>query len=295
MSRFLFTNVIRFPALAIISILLALAAFINNRRFLLRNLYLDDTSRKSKRKQSANYAFLDRFGTVGELVAIDVKLLIRNKRPRSILLLSLAFCFYGFIFYKQHYIEKEMWGYLVFGGIFLTGIFISNYGQFLFAWQSSHFDGLMASHLHVKTYIKSKFLLFVGISTVMFVLISLYGFMSWKLLLVQLAGYFFNIGIHTVVAVYFATRSYKGLDLSKGNAFNLQGLGATQWIYSLFIFLIPLVLYLPLALLVSPIAGILTLGITGLVSFLLQDWWTELLTKEFMKRKHLILEGFREK
>ena len=294
-SRFLFTKVIRLPLLAIITVFLAIAAFVNNYRFLMHNLYLDDLSRKSKRRQSANYAFLDRFGTIGELVAIDIKLLLRNKRPRSILLLSLIFCLYGFIFYRQDYIDKEIWGYLMFGGILLSGIFISNYGQFLFAWQSSHFDGLMASHLQVRTYIKSKFLLFTGISTIMFVLISFYGLISWKLLLVQLAGYFFNIGIHTVLAVYFATRSYKALDLSKGNAFNLQGLGAAQWIYSLFIFLIPVILYFPIALLVSPIAGIITLGVTGLVSFLLQDWWTELLTKEFMKRKHVILEGFREK
>jgi hypothetical protein len=119
--------------------------------------------------------------------------------------------------------------------------------------------------------------------------------MIWKILVVQLAGYLFNIGIHTVMAVYFATRSYKAIDLSKGNAFNLQGLGAAQWIYSLLVFIVPLVLYLPLALLVNPLAGIIALGVCGLTSFLLLEWWIELLTKEFMKRKHLILEGFREK
>jgi hypothetical protein len=28
---------------------------------------------------------------------------------------------------------------------------------------------------------------------------------------------------------------------------------------------------------------------------LLQDWWIDILTKEFMLRKYKILEGFREK
>jgi hypothetical protein len=294
LSTLLFSKMLNWPLLSLVTIVLAMAAFLNNYRFLYNNLYLEDIIRKTKRRQSANYSFLDRFGTVGELIAIDIKLLTRNKRPRSILMLSLLFMFYGFIFYKEKYIEQDHWGFLVFGGIFLTGMFISNYGQFLFSWQSSHFDGLMASHLQVKTYIKSKFMLFTAVSTIMFLLVSFYAFISWKLLVVQLAGYLFNIGIHTVLSVYFATRSYKAIDLSKGSAFNMQGLGASQWLYSIVILIVPMFLYLPLALLVSPVAGLITLGMAGLISFLFQDWWADLLTKEFTKRKHSILEGFRE-
>ena len=35
--------------------------------------------------------------------------------------------------------------------------------------------------------------------------------------------------------------------------------------------------------------------VLGLISLLLQDWWVGVLTREFGKRKYLILEGFREK
>jgi hypothetical protein len=295
LSEVVFLNMLRWPWLSLVTVILAVAAFINNYRFLYNNLYLEDIIGKVKRRQSANYHFLERFGTAGELISVDIKLLTRNKRPRTLLLLSLMFALYGFIFYKERHIHDNSWGILLFGGIFLTGMFISNYGQFLFAWQSSHFDGLMAGHVQVRTYIRSKFMVFTAVSTILFLLVSFYGLISWKLLVVQLAGYFFNIGIHTVLAVYFATRSYKGVDISKRSAFNMQGLSGAQWIYSLVILIIPVTLYLPLALLVSPLAGVAAVGITGLVSFLLQDRWTDLLTKEFMKRKHTILEGFREK
>ena len=184
---------------------------------------------------------------------------------------------------------------LLFGAIFITGLSISNYGQFLFAWQSSHFDGLMAGNLNIKAYIKSKFLLFTSVCTVVLLITSFYGLIDWRILLIQLAAYFYNVGIHTVLAIYQATYSYKGIDISKKSAFNFQGIGAAQWIYSFIVFLIPVLIYLPFSLFLNPWAGIVALGIIGLVSLLLQDWWVDLLSKEFMKRKYRILEGFREK
>jgi len=33
----------------------------------------------------------------------------------------------------------------------------------------------------------------------------------------------------------------------------------------------------------------------GLISLLLQNWWVDILVREFRKRKYLVLAGFREK
>jgi hypothetical protein len=101
--------------------------------------------------------------------------------------------------------------------------------------------------------------------------------------------------VHTVVVIYFATRSYKPIDINKKAAFDYQGVGAAQWIYMLFVFLLPAVIYLPVSFIAGSWWGILALGLVGLISLLLQDWWVDWLTREFGKRKYLILEGFREK
>lgn len=295
LSASVFSRMLIHSWLAIIPLLMAVLAFINNYRFLLNNLFLEDIVAKGKKRVSSDYSFLNRFGTIGELIGVEIRLILRNKRPRSIVLMTVVFLFYGLIFYKQVYFEKEMFGMLLFGAIFITGLSISNYGQFLFAWQSSHFDGLMAGNLNIKAYIKSKFLLFTSVCTVVLLITSFYGLIDWRILLIQLAAYFYNVGIHTVLAIYLATYSYKGIDIGKKAAFNFQGIGAAQWIYSLIVFLIPILIYLPFSLLLNPWAGIVALGIIGLVSLLLQDWWVDLLSKEFMKRKHRILEGFREK
>jgi len=294
-SSTVFLHILKTPLLCIIPIALAFFSVVNNTRFLKQNLYLEELSSASAKKESANYTWLNRFGIYGELIGLDLKLILRNKRPRSAALMSVALLFYGFLFYKPETIEQGQYGVLLLGATFVTGIFIITYGQFLFAWHGNFFDGLMAGNFTLQQYIKSRFLLFAGVGTITFMLVSFYGFMSWKILIIQLAAYLYNTGFNTVLSIYFATRSYKGLDLSKSASFNYQGTGAAQWIYGLVFMLFGAIVYLPFALLFNAWAGVIAIGLFGLVNILLQDWWVQILANQLMQRKHKILEGFREK
>jgi len=294
-SAVVFIKMLAMPFLCVLPVGMAIMAFINNYRFLLANLYLEDIVSKSRKKEGAEYTFLHRFGNTGELIGLDIKLILRNKRPRSVAMISLLLLFYGFIFYKPQYIQEGKWYFLIFGAIFITGLFIISYGQFLFAWQSAHFDGMMAGNLSVRTYIKSKLQLFTGVSSVIFLLSSLYGFLNWKIVVIQLAAYLYNIGIQSIIAVYFATFSYKAIDIGRSATFNYQGMSAERWVYALAIYVVPIVIYLPFGWLINAWAGMTALGVLGLTSYLLQDWWTDILTKGFLKRKYKILDGFREK
>lgn len=294
-SSYLFTGLLKNALLCVIAIGLAAASFINNSQFLFNNLYIEEMAKSSKQKTSSDYTWLQHFGNTGDLIAVDLKLILRNKRPRSLLMLSVIFLAYGFIFYKPIYFEKNMLGMVLMGATFITGMFMISFGQHLFAWQSAHFDGIMASNTNIKTFIKSKFYLLAAFSTVSMLLSLGYGFINWRIIPIQIAAYLFNVGINTIITIYIATRNYKGLDLGKAAAFNYQGTGAAQWLYSLAILLIGAIIYLPLGLLISPWAGIIALGTLGLISFLLQDWWMDILTQQFILRKYKILEGFREK
>lgn len=294
-SSFLFIGLLQYGWLCVVTIGLAALSFINNRNFLFKNLYIEEITKSSKAKTTTEYTWLNKFGNIGDMIAVDLKLILRNKRPRSLLMLSVIFLAYGFIFYKSSYFAKNMLGIVLMGGIFITGMFMVSFGQFLFAWQSVHFDGIMASNVNIKTFIKSKLYLLISFSTIAMLLALPYGFINWRIIPIQIAAYFFNVGIHAIMCVYFATRSYKGLDLGKAATFNYQGTGAVQWLYSLAIFLVGGLIYFPLGFFVNPWAGIIAVGLLGLISFLLQDWWINLLTQQFMLRKYKILEGFREK
>jgi hypothetical protein len=294
-SAALFTPFLHKPWLCLAPVVLGIAAFMNNNRFLEKNLYLEELKKSSGKKQSAEYAWLQRFGELGDLMGMDLKMILRNKRTRYVLFISILILLYGFIFYKPQYLQHNQYSSLLIGAIFVTGVFIINYGNFLFAWQSAQFDGLMTFNINIRMYIKSKFLLFNMVSTLSLFVASLYGFISWKIIPLQLAAYFYNIGINTVIAGYFATRSYRGINLGRAASFNYQGMGAAQWIYALVVMLPPFIIYGLFTLVAPSWVGVAVLGFLGLVSFLLQDWWIGIITKEFLKRKYLILEGFRQK
>ena len=294
-SNRVFSQIALQPLLGLIFPLLALAVFLVNSNYLKKNLYIEELSVEEKRKSATDYPFLDRFGEVGVLAALEIKLILRNKRSKSTVFKGLIFIFYGFLLYRAELIEKDKFGLMLIAALFMTGNMVLLYGQFMFGWQGAEFDGLMANRTNIKTFIKSKFLLFTLSSTVLTIVVSLYGLMSWKILLIQFAAYFYSIGVATVIVLYFATRNYKFIDLSKGSSFNWQGVGAASMLMSLPVMLSPFLIYLPLAHFGNPYVGLAGITIFGIAGLFTRSFWVDFLVKEFNKRKYKIAEGFRER
>lgn len=191
-------------------------------------------------------------------------------------------------------IDADSFGMMIFAAIFMTGFSILTYGQFMFAWQSAHFDGLLTNKIDLKNFIKAKFLLFTIASIIITLLASFYGFLSPKLLLLHLAAFLYNIGFGTVIVLYFATLNYKRLEINKSASFNWQGVGATQWILGFPFLLLPILIYLPFGLTDKPYWGLFAVGIFGLVNLLMRGFWVNLITAKFEKQRYKIAEGFRE-
>jgi hypothetical protein len=293
-SNFVFSAVSKYPFIPLVFILAAWLMFKINSMYLYNNLYTEELSTKNEKKVSTDYAFLNRFGNVGELAALELKLILRHKRSRSSFFMGLAFLFYGFLFYKEAYLAKDQFGSMLFAALFMTGISLITYGQFMFAWQSAHFDGLLTSKINFKNFIKAKFLLFTLSCTIITILASFYTFISYKILILQLATYLYNIGFGTVIVLFFATMNYKRLALTKSASFNWQGVGATQWILGLPLILIPIFIYIPFGMLNKPYWGLATIAIFGLITLLMRNVWINLLVKRFEKQRYKIAEGFRE-
>lgn len=94
--------------------------------------------------------------------------------------------------------------------------------------------------------------------------------------------------------MYFATLNYKRLDITKSASFNWQGVGATQWILGLPFILVPIFIYLPFGIMDKPYWGLFAIGLFGLVTLLMRNFWINLLVKKFEKQRYKIAEGFRE-
>ncbi|MBB6273150.1 hypothetical protein HDF26_003610 [Pedobacter cryoconitis] len=294
LSNIIFHTLILHPLTGIIFPILAMAIISWNSMFLKKNLYLEELKSETQKKTGTDFLYLDKLGETGDLLALDIKLILRNKRSRSTVTKSLLFIFYGLLFYKQKVLDTNQFWILIFPAAFMTGNMIMLYGQFMFGWQSAEFDGLLSGKINMKIFFKAKFLLFTLSSTILTAVVSLYGLISWKILAIQFAMYFYNIGITSVIVLFFATRNYSALDLSKGSTMNWQGVTASKMIMTLPLFLSPYIIYLPLSLIINPYWGLAGLTIAGLTGLFTQDYWIEFLFKEFTKRKYKIAEGFRK-
>lgn len=293
-SDFIFRIISGQPLTALGFSVAALLIFYFNSRYLRQNLYAEELNAAEEKKVSTDYPFLNRFGKTGELAALELKLILRHKRSRTSLFMGFLFLLYGFIFYKQKAIATDAFGQMMFGAIFMTGVSILMYGQFMFAWQSAHFDGLLSNKISFKDFIKAKFLLFTIACTLMTLLASFYGFLSPKLLLLHLTAYLYNVGFGTVVVLYLANFNYKRLEINKAATFNYQGISANQWLLMLPYTLTPILIYIPFGLVDKPYIGLMIVSLFGLIMIFMRGYWVNIITRKFEKQRYKIAEGFRE-
>lgn len=293
-SSTLFTAFLHHPVLCVFPVVLAIFTFLLNNQYLRSHLYIEELVGEKKLKDGRNYAFLDRLGGIGDMIALDLKLIFRNKRPKSLVILSGVILLYGFLFYPK-YVASENYSMLFLFALLITGIFISNYGQFLFSWQSSHFDGMMTYNTNMHQYIKAKFALFLTVCTLQFLIASLYGLMSWRILPIQTAAFLYSIGVNSFVTIYAATFNYKYLDLRKSASMNFQGIGAMQWLQSLAISFGPAVLFFGLYKFSGFWPAIIGISLPGIAGMVFHETIINWLVKQFNTRKHRLLEGFRER
>ncbi|MDY0903980.1 DUF5687 family protein [Pedobacter sp. CFBP9032] len=293
-SDIVFRTITRQPLLALIFPALAFLVYKINASFLRKNLYVEELSAKQEKKVSTDYPFFNRFGKVGELAALELKLIIRHKRPRNTVLMGTIILAYGFLFYKPQVLQTNSFGMMLFAAVFMTGMSIISYGQFMFAWQSAHFDGLLSKKIDLKDFIKAKFLLFTIASTVLTIAASFYCFIDAKLVLLHLVAYLYNIGFTTVMVLFLATYNYKRIDVSRSASFNWQGMGATQWISIFPFILLPILIYWAFNLFHLPYVGLAAVGLFGLVMLLMRGFWVNFIVKRFEQQRYKIAEGFRE-
>jgi hypothetical protein len=293
-SYLFFGNLLHNPVLALVPVLLGAGMYYLNFLYLKQNLYLEELStKKDKYKSSTEFPILNYFGAT-DLVANELKLILRNKRPRSALIMSLFFLFYGLLFYANPGFKNSE-AFKVFVGMFMTGFFIINYGQFMYSWQASHFDGLMVSKVSFSNFLKGKYLMFTTASTIAFIFTIPYVYFGWRVLMIQFVMYLWNLGINTNIVLYFANRNAKRIDLSKGASFNWEGVGASQLLLSFPLMLAPYIIYAPFNYFKHADLGFGLMAVLGIIGILTRGYWLKVLEADFHKRKFTITEGFRNK
>ncbi|QCX37704.1 hypothetical protein FF125_04365 [Aureibaculum algae] len=280
------------PLILIIPIGILILLYYTNFTSLKQKLYIDRSLKaKTEIATTTDMAWTRRFGSVAPFLQLDLKLLWRNKRPRSSVFIVAIGLLYGLIFYPNP-VYQNMVSFYVFVGIFVTGIFMINFGQFIPAWDSGYYKLLMSQNIKYKEYLNSKYTLMMMSAILMFVISIPYVYFGWKVLVVHFAAMIYNIGVNTHVLLYGGSFNRKKIDLTQRAAFNYQGTGAVQWIIGFPLMIIPMIFfYIPYKF-INFEAGITTLIILGIIGIVFHEKIMKGITKRYIDTKYKMINAF---
>jgi len=271
------------------------AAYMLNIWFFSQNYYPEkfDSKIKGNSTVAKNITFLNRFGIVGELISLELKLILRHKRTKSILYMSALFLFYGLIFYTKKEFSDN-YGMLFFAAMFITGFLMLMLGQWIISWDGSFFDTIMTKNIPVRSYLNANYYLLIGFNVICFVLTTPYFFFGMKIVYLHLAAFLFNIGVNVYFLIFMATFKNTRIDLSKSSAMNYQGTSYKSMLIILPVMFLPMIIVYALSAVLSLSIALWTLSLLGMTGILLRKPIITLCVNQFNRRKYKMGEGFRE-
>jgi len=271
-----------FPAVIILLYLLNLS-------FLKSILYLNLSTKKRKENYNNDLNWITALGNHGKMLSLDIKMIIRNKRPRSTAIISIFILLYGFIYYRH----DQAHSMYLFIGLFMTGIFSFHYGQFFPAWHSRYYPFLMSQNIRMKQILQSAFFI-IAASNIIFYLLTLgYAYYYPKVIYYNFIAMLYNIGVNSYVILYIGLRSRKAIDLERSATFNYQGTSAAQWLISIPVIFAPIALYSLMHFLGGEILCLIVFSGMGITGILFHRKLIDYFTKKYLAKKHIMISSYK--
>ena len=290
----IFDLVIAQPATVLIFPVLIFVLYYLNQQYLWSRFYTDELSKKKDDTVTHDFSWLGRVGEYGKMLTIEVKMIARNKRPRTSALMSVLFVFYGLILYQDSGNGKEIPEVIfVLGGMIMTGMFSMTYGQFFPAWHGRYYPLLMVQHVKMKEILQSAFFLMAASNVIYYLLTLGYMFISPKVLYIHLAVMLYNVGVNTFVIFALGLNSRKAVDLEQRAMFNYQGMSATNWLITFPVIFGPLAVYGLFVWLFGSTAAYAVMGGLGIIGIILHPKLIDFFAKEYTKRKHKMVAAYK--
>jgi len=296
-SENIFNQIYATPYAFLIPVFAALLLYKKNFDFLKTGFYLDEKiSEKIKEAKSTELKWLNKFGDISVFLKNDIRMIMRNKRPKQVLFTSAMFLFYGLVFFPQE-IYSESYGWLLFAGLFVTGGFLMSFGQLVPSWDSEYYKLLMSQNIPYRKYLESKWYLLVSGTLIAFILSIPYLYFGWKAYLMIILGAIYNIGLNSHITLFGGALHRVPVELNvKAKAFsNTQGFNTTQMLVALPKIGLPIILFIIPYLIFGFKAGVLTLGILSLSGIVFKDFFLNQIEKVYQKGKYKTIEAYAER
>lgn len=241
-----FQTFYRLPYTAVVPIILLMVFYQVAFRYFNAVLYLD-SGLESKHRAASTEAldWVNRFGSLAVFLKNDIKLIKRNKRSKTTVLMSFLFIFYGFLFFPDaiEIYQGPFWR--MFAALFVSGGFLFSFGQFVPSWDSSYYPLIMSQNIRYRDYLNAKWLLMTMATLVSVIIASFYLYFGWEVYMAVVVGGIYNIGVNSYMVLWGGAYVKTPIDLtSNKKAFgDSQAFNAKTLLLTIPKLLIPMLLY----------------------------------------------------
>jgi len=285
------------PYLAIIPLVLAFVLYKMAFNYFRKNFYLDaGLAKKADIAETDNMKWLDRFGSVSTFLKNDIKLIKRNKRSKTTVIMSVIFIFYGLLFFTGTLSMYDGPFWRIFAGIFVSGGFLFSFGQFVPSWDSAYYPLMMSQNIRYKEYLESKWYLMVIATVISTVLALFYLYFGWQAYAAVVVGAIYNIGVNSHVVLWGGAYIKTPIDLTSNKkafgdkkAFNVKTLLLT--IPKL---LLPMVIYAIGHFANGEVLGFSLVALAGVFGFLFKNKVFSIIEKIYKAEKYKTLAAYKQ-
>lgn len=283
------------PLFALIPVALFVLLYQRNFIALRDRLYLDDAvqGQRTTAVSGSTMAWADIFGSAAPFIRLDLRMIWRNKRPRSQVLLSLIFVFYGLMVHDASDPKEAVM--LMFIGLFITGFMMITFGQYIPAWDSDHYSMLMVQNSSMLDYLRSKAILLRAGVVIMFLIALPYVLFDRHWALPLAVNMIYNLGVTLPIILFFGSMNKKRVDLGRGVIGNYQGVGVGQFLLVFPVMLPPIAIYLGAKFYFSNNVAMLAVAGIGLLGIVFQKPLMRGLADRYTSKKYAMVAGFKEK
>ena len=253
---------------------------------------LSKTEVVKKLKKVAEYKFLDRFGEVGEYMRLEIKLLSRNKVPRTqfFMGLSIMLMFSAALAFTDVYDGAFMRYFVTVYNFSALGVLVLSQTM---SYEGNYLDGLMSRKESILNLLRAKYY----VQCVLLLLplaIMLIPIAKGKLtLLSALACFFLASGFTFWILMQLAVYNKLTLNLNAKVTGKNSGGSFFQSMIIMAGFFAPVIVIRPLIALFSETTAMLVILVIGLGFTLTHPLWMRNIYRRFMRRRYENMEGFR--
>ncbi|MDR1004156.1 MAG: DUF5687 family protein [Prevotellaceae bacterium] len=244
-------------------------------------------------KHLSEYKFLDRYGELGEYIRLELKLLFRNKMPKtSMHIIIVVVVFFSLVLsFTEVYDGRGMRSFIVIYNFVVFGImFLST----IMGYEGNYLDGLMSRKESIYTLLRAKFTLYSLAMLIPFVLMLPTIIMGKLSLLTCVSWGIFTSGCIFFCMFQLAVYNKNTIPLNaKLSARRNAGTGLQNLITGLALG-VPILANMLLILWVGETATAWILIVIGAGFIFTSNIWLKNIYHRFMARRYQNMEGFRD-